>query len=296
MAKAYFEEIQCKTLINRVQGGMPFRWTINPYRGCQHACIYCFARSTHQYLGYNAGDDFDRRIVVKINAPEVLREELRRPGWRRELIALGTSCDPYEPAERRYQLTRKILELLRDHANPVSITTKSALVTRDLDLLAALSKVADCRVNFSVGTIDDDVWRKTEPGTPKPIKRMEAMQELVEAGVSAGVLMAPIIPGLSDSPESLEAVVKAASDHKAMYLAPNVLHLRPGSREWFMPFLREAYPHLYPEHQQAYKTSYAPREYTGAILEKVDSLRRKWRLGERYARPAEPRGQLTLGI
>ena len=296
MAKAYFEEIQCKTLINRVQGGMPFRWTINPYRGCQHACIYCFARSTHQYLGYNAGDDFDQRIVVKINAPEVLREELRRPGWRRELIALGTSCDPYEPAERRYQLTRRILELLRDHANPVSITTKSALVTRDVDLLAALSKVADCRVNFSVGTLDDDVWRKTEPGTPKPIKRMEAMQELVEAGVSAGVLMAPIIPGLSDSPESLEAVVKAASDHKAMYLAPNVLHLRPGSREWFMPFLREAYPHLYPEHQQVYKSSYAPQEYTGAILETVDSLRRKWRLGERYARPAEPRGQLTLGI
>ena len=125
---------------------------------------------------------------------------------------------------------------------------------------------------------------------------MEAMQELVEAGVSAGVLMAPIIPGLSDSPESLEAVVKAASDHKAMYLAPNVLHLRPGSREWFMPFLREAYPHLYLEHQQAYKTSYAPQEYTGAILETVDSLRRKWRLEERYARPAEPRGQLTLGI
>ncbi len=164
MAKAYFEEIQCKTLINRVQGGMPFRWTINPYRGCQHACIYCFARSTHQYLGYNAGDDFDRRIVVKINAPEVLREELRRPGWRRELIALGTSCDPYEPAERRYQLTRRILELLRDHANPVSITTKSALVTRDLDLLAALSKVADCRVNFSVGTLDDDVCERPNPG------------------------------------------------------------------------------------------------------------------------------------
>ena len=296
MAKAYFEEIQCKTLINRVKGGMPFRWTINPYRGCQHACVYCFARGTHEYLGYNSGKDFDQRIVVKINAPEVLREELRRPGWRREHIAIGTSCDPYEPAERKYQITRRLLALLRDHANPISITTKSVLVTRDVELLAELSQVAECRINFSVGSLDDDVWRKTEPGTPKPIKRLEAMQQLVEAGVSAGVLLAPIIPGLSDSPESLEAVVSAASEHKATYLAPNVLHLKPGSREWFMPFLRESYPHLYPEHLNAYKTSYAPREYTGAVLEVVDSLREKWRLGGWRSAPAEPRGQLTLGI
>ena len=296
MARAYFEEIRCKTLINRVQGGMPFRWSINPYRGCQHACIYCFARETHQYLGYNVGTDFDRRIVVKINAPEVLREELRRPGWRSESIAIGTSCDPYEPAERKYLITRRLLEILRDHANPISITTKSVLVTRDTDLLVELSKVADCRVNFSVGSLDDDVWRKTEPGTPKPIKRMEAMQQLVEAGVAAGVLLAPIIPGLTDSRESLEAVLKAAADHKAMYLAPNVLHLKPGSREWFMPFLRESYPHLYPEHQNTYKTTYAPREYTGAILELVDSLRQEWSLGDRHVLPVEPRGQLALGI
>ncbi len=296
MARAYFEEIECRTLINRVQGGMPFKWTINPYRGCQHACIYCFARGTHQYLGYDAGKDFDQRIVVKVNAPEVLREELRRPGWRREHIAIGTSCDPYEPAERKYEITRRLITLLRDHANPISITTKSALVTRDIELLAELSRVAECRVNFSVGSLDDDIWRKTEPGTPKPIKRLEAMQQLVEAGVSAGVLLAPIIPGLSDSRESLEAVVSAASEHKAVYLAPNVLHLKPGSREWFMPFLRESYPHLYPEHRNAYKTSYAPREYTGAVLELVDSLREKWRLGGWHAAPSEPRGQLTLGI
>ena len=229
MAKAYFEEIQCKTLINRVQGGMPFRWTINPYRGCQHACIYCFARSTHQYLGYNAGPDFDQRIVVKVNAPEVLREELRRPGWRRELIALGTSCDPYEPAERQYQLTQRILELLRDHANPVSITTKSVLVTRDLDLLAALSRVADCRVNFSIGTLDEDVWRKTEPGTPKPMKRMEAMQQLVEAGVSAGVLMArpyrlDVTDLVREGANEIEVkVINTLANHMSSYPTRHVL-------------------------------------------------------------------------
>ena len=122
MTKAYFEEIQCKSLINKVHANMPFRWSINPYRGCQHACVYCFARATHQYLGYNVGTDFDQRIVVKINASEVLKEELRQPGWRRELIALGTSCDLYEPAERKYKITRRILQVLRDHANPVSIT------------------------------------------------------------------------------------------------------------------------------------------------------------------------------
>ena len=294
MAKAYYEEIQCKTLIDRVHGDMPFRWTMNPYRGCQHAYVYCFARSTHGRLGYRTGSDFDQRIVVKVNAPQVLREDLRRPGWRGELIALGTACDPYEQAEAKYQISRRILQALRDHANPVSITTKSALILRDLDILVELSNVAQCRVNFSVGTLDEDVWSNTEPGTPNPIKRLQAIQRLVEAGVPAGVLMAPIIPGLSDSPEHLEEVVKAAAEHKAMYLAPNVLHLRPGSREWFMPFLREAYSHLYPEHQRMYKTSYAPREYTQTILGQVAVLRRKWNLGEGGAYWAEPRGQLAL--
>ena len=292
------EEIPCKSLINRVYGDrIPFRWTINPYRGCQHACVYCFARGTHEFLGYDGGRQFDTRIIVKINAPEVLRKELKRAGWRRELIALGTACDPYEPAERRYEITRRILEALRDAANPVAITTKSVMVQRDIDVLGALAKIARVRVNFSVGSLDDRVWQKTEPGTPRPLRRLEAMQALVEAGIPAGVLMAPIIPALSDSEESMEAVVIAAVEHKAHFLGANVLHLKPGSREWFMPFLREAYPHLLPEYHRLYRGAYAPERYTEQVMAKIDELRSRYGLHERGAMAqGEERGQLALAL
>ena len=292
------EEIPCKSLINRVYGErIPFRWTINPYRGCQHACVYCFARGTHEFLGYDGGRQFDTRIIVKINAPEVLRKELKRAGWRRELIALGTACDPYEPAERRYEITRRILEALRDAANPVAITTKSVMVRRDIDVLGALAQTARVRVNFSVGSMDDRVWQKTEPGTPRPLRRLEAMQALVEAGIPAGVLMAPIIPALSDSEESMEAVVAAAVEHKAQFLGANVLHLRPGSREWFMPFLREAHPHLLPQYRRLYRGAYAPERYTEEVMAKIDELRSRYGLHERGAMTqGEERGQLALAL
>ena len=282
MTKVVFEESRCKSLLNRVSGdALPFRWTINPYRGCQHACVYCFARGTHAYLGMDTGRDFDTRISVKVNAPEVLRQELRSPNWRGQLIALGTACDPYEPAEQKYQLTRRILEALRDFHNPVSITTKGTLITRDLEILQELSGNAFCSVNFSLGTLDEKVWKLTEPQTPHPKKRLQAMEKLVRAGVRAGILMAPIIPGLSDTPEGLEAVVRAASDHGARFVAPNILHLKPGSREWFMPFIREAYPHLNPLYAHLYKGPYAPQEYTDRILDLVDSLRQRYALTPR---------------
>jgi DNA repair photolyase len=297
VGKVLFEEVLCKSLINRVHGDrLPFHWTINPYRGCQHACVYCFARSTHAYLGMDVGRDFDTRISVKVNAPEVLRQELRSPAWRGQLIALGTACDPYEPAEQKYQLTRRILEVLRDFHNPVSITTKGVLITRDLELLVELSGRAHCSVNFSVGTVDEKVWKLAEPQTPKPMRRLEAMERLAKAGIRTGVLLAPILPGLSDSPEGLEATVKAAAEHGAQYLAPNVLHLRPGSREWFMPFIREAYPHLNPLYTRLYKGPYAPEEYTERVLALVDALRERYRFNPRVQTITAPTGGLQMAL
>ncbi len=284
MAGAEVQEIFCKTLLNRVDvPDFPFRWTLNPYRGCRHACTYCYARPTHEFLGLDSGREFDQRVFAKVNAPEVLRQELRRPKWQREPIAIGTASDPYEPAEAQYQLTRKILQVLRDFENPASITTKGVLVRRDVDVLQELGKVAEVQVTFSVGSIDEKVWKLTEPGAPNPKARLEAMQFLVENGIHAGVMMAPLLPGISDSAESIDAVAEAAAGHQAQYLGANVLFLKPGSREWFMPMLREAYPRLAPGYNSLYQKTYAPRDYTQRVLRLVDDSRRVWGLATKPA-------------
>ena len=229
MAEAEVQEIYCKTLLNKMNvPGLPFNWTLNPYRGCRHACRYCYARSTHEFWGMNAGKDFDQRVFAKVNAPEILRQELRRPKWRGETIAIGTASDPYEPAEAHYCLTRRILQVLAEFQNPVSITTKGVLVKRDVDVLERLSRVADVKVAFSIGSLDEEIWRKMEPGTPKPMARMEAMQYLVENGVQAGLMMAPLLPGISDGAESIDRVVQAAAEHGAQFVSANVLFLKPG--------------------------------------------------------------------
>lgn len=279
MASAEVQEIYCKTLLNRIDiPSFPFRWTLNPYRGCRHACRYCYARPTHEYLGMDAGKEFEQRVFAKVNAPEVLRQELGRPQWQGEAIAIGTASDPYEPAEAQYQLTRRILQTLRDFQNPASITTKGVLVRRDVDVLRELLEVADVRVIFSVGSLDERVWKLTETGAPRPLARLEAMQFLVENGIPAGVMMAPLLPGISDGWESIEAVVAAAAQHGAQFLAANLLFLKPGSREWFMPLLKETYPHLAPGYAKLYPRTFAPRDYTAKVLQLVDGERRRWRL------------------
>ena len=279
MAAAQVTEIFCKTLINRVNApDFPFRWTINPYRGCRHACRYCYARSTHQYWGMDAGTDFETQIFAKVNAPDVLRRELSRPKWRNEPVVIGTATDPYEPAEAQYQLTRQLLEVMAEFANPVSITTKGTLVRRDIDILRRLNDVAGVQVVFSVGTIDEKVWRQTEPGAPNPIARLEAMQYLVEHGIPAGVLAAPLLPGLSDTAASIDALVACAAEHRAQFLSGNLLFLRPGSREWFMPMIRESYPHLAPGYARLYRSEHAPRDYTNSVLSLVDDARLRWEL------------------
>jgi DNA repair photolyase len=296
MPDVIFEEIECKSAVSRVNaGGMPFRWTLNPYRGCQHACTYCFARGTHEYLGYDAGRDFESRIVVKVNAPEMLRQDLARPSWRRELIAIGTACDPYQAAELKYSLTHRLLKVLREFANPASIVTKSPHVIRDADVLEDLSSVADVTVAFSVSTLDEDVWRRIEPGTAKPGKRLQAMRLLSERGIRCGVMLAPVLPGLTDDPDGLERVVDAAREHGASFIHDNVLYLKPGTKEWFMPFLREAYPHLAERYARYYRGAYAPQSYTQEVHRTVERLRLKYDLGTR-PRVQPSAGQLQLAM
>lgn len=266
-------EVEARSVINRVpRGPMPFNWTINPYRGCSHACVYCFARPTHTYLDMDAGRDFETKIVVKVNAAEVLRRELAAPRWKGEHIAMGTGTDPYQRAEGRYRLMRAIIEALIDYRNPFSILTKGTLITRDLDLLVEARRVADVSAAFSIGTLDEDVWRETEPGTPSPRARIEALRMLVDAGIPTGVLMAPILPGISDRPEQMRAVVEASLEAGATHVLPIMLHLRPGVREEFLPWLREHHPDLEGRYRNLYATPYGPKAARQALSRRVRGL------------------------
>jgi DNA repair photolyase len=254
-----FYEVRAKAVLNRVpeQSQVPFRWTVNPYRGCTHACAYCFARPTHEYLGLDAGRDFEREIVVKVNAPERLAAELRRPAWTREHVALGTNTDPYQWVEGRYELMPGIWRALRDARNPCSVLTKSPLLLRDLGLMRELSEVTDFSAALSVPTLDQRAWRATEPRSPNPRARLEAVAELAQAGIRTGVLVAPLMPGINDSPEQVREVVRLATEAGADYVTGIALHLRRGVREVFLEWLSEARPDL----AERYEELYARRAY-----------------------------------
>ncbi len=280
-----FIEAECKTIINPVPGNyLPFNWSINPYRGCSHACSYCFARPTHTFLDMNAGSDFEKKIVVKVNAPEVLRRQLAAKRWKGEGIAMGTNTDPYQRAEGRYRLMPGIIGALTDYRNPFSILTKGTLILRDLELLVEAARVTDVSTAFSIGTLDEDAWRASEPGTPHPRKRIEAVRTLNEAGIPCGVLMAPILPGITDDPRQLREVVAAAIDAGATHVSPILLHLRPGVREEFLPWLAETYPDLVERYEHLYRKPYAPAAERDALGRRVSGLIRS--LGG--VRPAAP--------
>jgi DNA repair photolyase len=252
-----FIEVEAKSVLNHVPGNaLPFSWTINPYRGCSHACVYCFARPTHTFMDMNAGRDFETKIVVKVNAPEVLRRELAAPRWKGEHVAMGTATDPYQRAEGRYRLMPRIVEALTAARNPFSILTKGTLILRDLELLQRAAAVAPVSAAFSIGTLDEAAWRRTEPGTPHPRERMAAVAELNRAGIPCGVLMAPVLPGITDRPRMLREVVAAALDAGATHVSPILLHLRPGVREVFMEWLQDAYPDLVERYGQLYARPY----------------------------------------
>jgi DNA repair photolyase len=303
-----FYEVRARSIVSEVPRAsrMMFRYTVNPYRGCSHSCLYCFARNSHTYLGLDAGRDFDTKVVVKVNAPELLRAKLASPGWRGEHIAMGTNVDCYQRAEGRYQLMRGIIGALRDAANPFSILTKGTLILRDLDLLLSAAEVTDVGLNVSAAFVDKSLWRAIEPGTPAPERRLEACAALTGAGLRCGVLMGPVVPYLSDSPAQLEAAVRQAAAAGAAGVTPIVLHLRPGSREWFLRWLRQAHPALLPRYAELYgHGAYARRDYQARIAAQVRDLAARFGIGRgaaargprasRAARPAAAHHeQLTL--
>lgn len=298
MRAAYREE-PCRSALNRVKG-MPFPWSLNPYSGCVHRCTFCYVRAFEQRADRPADDRYGNVIRVKVNVADVLRQELARRSWAREEVTIGAATDPYQPAEGRYRLTRACLEALRDASNPFSLITRSPMIVRDVDVLAEAAARAEVGVVFSVPTLDEEVWRRTEPGTPPPRRRLEAVRTLVEAGIRAGVGMAPILPGVSDSPAQLEQVVRAAREAGATSVWANVLYLKAGTREHFLEALARDWPEELDRYERLYGSrAYLGKQHTEPVRELVTALRRRHGIRDRRAVRIEPppaAEQLALAV
>jgi len=267
-----YREEPCRSALNRVRG-MPFDWSLNPYMGCVHRCTFCYVRAFEARAERPWDDRYGASIRVKTNVADVLRSELARPSWERAPVAIGAATDPYQPAEGRYRLTRACIEALADASNPFSIITRGPLVVRDVDLLAVAAARAHVSVTFSVPTLDARIWRSTEPGTAPPHQRLRALSALVEAGIEASVGMAPILPGLSERPELLADVVRAARAAGATHIWANLLHLRPGTREHFLAALGRDWPELLPVYERLYaRGAYLPEAETTPVVQRVREL------------------------
>ena len=278
-----YREEPCRSALNRVKG-MMFGWSLNPYMGCAHQCTFCYVRAFERRADRPSDDRYGTSIRVKTNVVEVLRRELARKSWKGELVAVGAATDPYQPAEGRFRLTRGCLQVFAEAWNPFSIITRSPMVVRDLDVLVEAASRARVSVTFSVPTLDPEIWRTTEPGTPPPRQRLRAVTRLVEAGIDASVGMAPILPGLSDRPELMAGVVKAARDAGATSIWTNVLYLRPGTREHFLENLARDWPDLMPMYEGLYAgRAYLPKQLVEPVRREVAELRD--RFGVRDRRP-----------
>jgi DNA repair photolyase len=284
-----YREEPCKVALNRVKG-MPFGWSLNPYMGCVHRCTFCYVRAFERRADRPSDDRYGTSIRVKVNVAEVLRAELARPNWKGEGVAIGAATDPYQPAEGRYKLTRACLRVLADADQSFSIITRGPMIVRDVDLLAEASRHADVSVTFSVPTIDDDVWRTTEPGTAPPRQRLRALKVLVDAGVRASVGMAPLLPGLSDHPRSIERVVRAAREAGACGIWANLLYLRPGTREHFLACLERDWPELLPDYERLYARgrAYLPAAEAAPAKAAVRKLAREVGVHDRRPEPIRP--------
>ena len=309
-AQVEYFEIQARSILNRTKPNMPFTWTINPYRGCEFGCKYCYARYTHEYMELDA-TEFEKRIYVKRGAQVYLPEEIARKysyesaasgRLAPEHIAIGTATDPYQPAEREYGVTRACLEeLAKREGLSISITTKSNQILRDLDLLRRIAEKSALFVNMTVTTVRSRLARLLEPRAPLPEARLAAVKQLREAGISTGVFASPLLPGITDREGSLEAVAEAAHEAGAQWFVSGVLFLTPSSSKVFMPFLRERFPRLVERYQQWYmRNTYAPEEYRKRIAERVARLRQKYgfhvRPWDEMKRPVLPQAQLRLDL
>jgi DNA repair photolyase len=277
---ARYQEITCRSALNGVKG-MPFSWTLNPYRGCTHACHYCFARRYQTQFELGPGDEFSSVIFVKTNLVEVLRKELDHHSWKREQVAVGTATDPYQPIEGHYKLTRKALDALHLARTPIGLVTKGPMVVRDRDILSDMCKGAGATVYLSVPTVDESAWSTLEPGTAHPLQRLRAVRQLRDAGVNVGVLMAPVVPGFMTRPQQLEATVKAIADHGAAFVGANVMFLKEGTRDHFMGFIRSEFPHMVEGFERLYAGPYAPAGYIASIRAMVATLQKRYDLKPR---------------
>lgn len=268
---AHYQEVVCRSALNRTKG-MPFSWTLNPYRGCTHACQYCFARRYQTQMEMGAGDQFSSYIFVKHNVAEVLARELTRPSWTPSLVAVGTATDPYQPIEGHYRLTRACLEHLEAASTPIGLITKGPLVVRDADILARMSRRGLATVYMSVPTVDA-AWERLEPGTAPPLQRLRAVRHLQDAGVRAGVLMSPLVPGFSTHPSRIEATLAAIDDAGVPLLGGNVLYLEDGSRDHFLQFLETEAPHLLAKYARLYVRKYPDPAYTAQVKGVLTTLR-----------------------
>jgi len=297
--RAEYREEPCKVALNRVRG-MMFNWSLNPYMGCVHQCTFCYVRAFERRADRPYDDRYGLSIRVKVNVADVLRRELARPSWKHESVVIGAATDPYQPAEGRYRLTRACIEALADAHNAFSIITRGPLIIRDLDVLQEASRRAKVGITFSVPTLDERVWRTTEPGTAPPRQRLRVLRRLVDAGIDASVGMAPILPGISDKPELLREVVQAAREAGATGLWANVLNLRPGTREHFLEHLAEDWPEEAERYERLYRRrAYLGKDVSGPLQATVAELRREYRISDRrrkkLAPPPDPE-QLSMAV
>jgi DNA repair photolyase len=267
---------------------MPFRWSLNPYMGCVHRCSFCYVRWFERRAERPADMRYGTSVRVKVNVADVLRCELSRPSWRRELVAIGAATDPYQPAEGMYRLTRRCIDVLGDARTPFSLITRGPMIVRDVDVLSRAARRAAVDASISIATLDDEVWRRTEPGTAPPRQRLRAVRALVDAGLDAAVGIAPILPGISDRPEQLAAVVRAARDAGATNVWCNVLHLQPGTREHFLAGLARYWPALLPRYEALYARTYLDSRIANDIRGRVSALRRSYEIADRRLVKLEP--------
>jgi DNA repair photolyase len=296
--RAEYREEPCRSALNRVSG-MGFEWSLNPYMGCVHRCAFCYVRAFEQRADRPGDGRYGESIRVKVNVAEVLREELARASWKREFVALGAATDPYQPAEGRYRLTRRCIAVLGEFRTPFGIVTRGPLIVRDVDVLVAAAQRSQVSVNVSVPTLDERVWQSTEPGTAPPRQRLRALRTLVGAGIRAGVAMAPILPGISDRPEQLAEVVRAAREAGAVFLWAGHVHLKGAARDHFFALLSREWPELVPEYERLFAGAYLKKADGAPALQQVSVLKARFGIADRrvvkLSPPPEP-AQLILPV